>query len=117
MTPFKLSADVYQWAVTLQNRLTEIVRGHTAALNALIRDKSSGAGRIEPGTAAMGEFQKASDDLLDEEKSVRMIVLPLASLKLDDNPGLAAHLAGLTPGLKMPNLKGAEEEPEEQAAA
>jgi len=115
VVPFKLSADIYQWAMTLQGRLTELLHTYNGAMTALMREKSGGTGHIDNGTKAMLEFQEESVKLLDGFKYVRMLTLPLENLKIDDNPGLAQHLAGLMPALKLPALNVAAEEKDEQA--
>lgn len=111
--PFKLTADILQWAVTSQGRLTALVRAHNANMAALARTVSSGTGTIKPGTPEMVSFQQQSEELLDSEKNVRLLVLPIEKLKLDENPGIAQYLHGLKPTLKLAELKaGAVEEPE-----
>jgi len=114
--PFKLSADVYQWSATMMQRLHPLIEAYKVATqNAFKGHLPEGKDSLKLGTAAHGAYVEDQQNLDAEPTSFRALILPIASLKLDDNPGIAPHLAGLMPILRAEKVKGAEEEKDEES--
>lgn len=100
--PWKLGPKVRYSLLRNTKALHSAVESIFAVQDALIREVSGGAETIAPNTPEMAEYQKRWIEFIDGKEELKLFVVDIEALRLDENNINLALLADLGPVIVEP---------------